>query len=347
MSILQRNPGIDRLKGVAVLLMIACHGTMFLIQPYRPSSAWLVFVGNTMVICAPAFMFAFGYCIAYPRPWKRIAYRTLVIALGIVAMDIIMLNLSAPPFQYHILYLFLAASLSIPLTTRFAPHTVAMFAFATWVLGIVGDYLLTYHPPTSYNPLFDFLFGYGAHVDDIGGVRTMNIPAGHCLGFALMGAAFRRLEDQGMPFGRIMSWCVAGALFLVVVEISIFQKNPDTWPTCMIVLYGLSVPLLMKLLSAWNEPWLDMLLLPLGRHVMGIYIVHHALLFGMTMAMGFKISYARFEAEPIPIYFSDTQLMSITCILIVASYLTARTLDVVIARRRATAFQAKHGIHNV
>jgi peptidoglycan/LPS O-acetylase OafA/YrhL len=265
---MRRVAALDRLRAVALLLMLVQHLTgWFHGDPRAVLPGWEGFALTDA--CAPAFTVAAGASAvlmaeAMRRKGRRLVDATVVRRYGLLVPLGIALHwvLWRDPLGWGVLEtLGLVVVISTVLARRVSAAVLGGVAAAALVVGpvvteqLTGDGLLTH-------------------------VLGAGFPLVTYLGFALVGAAGARLVLDGDDRAT-EALLLGGLLTLVVAATTAAGHPPDRHPGTLVgfVLPGLAGTLLLYgALARWSAPAVvEAVLRPAAKHTLGIFVGHYGL----------------------------------------------------------------------
>lgn len=259
-----RVPAIDRLRAVALIMMLVHHFTKWLAGDVRGIvPGWDGFVVTDLA--APAFTLAAGASAVLYAMLKRPHLLTIVRRYGMlvpIGMGLQWLFTSRVPFDWGVLQ---ALGVGVVISTILAtavrsPAVMAAFAAFTLATGPIVERVAEQHT--------------GRLADVLGGV----FPVVTYTGFALAGATGGLLLLRNPDRGR-QALALGGAFALVTVLMIQLGAEPDRYPGgAAFIIPGLAGTLLLfgVLDRVRTMP------AAFGNHTLGIFVAHYAMLWVMT-----------------------------------------------------------------
>lgn len=263
-----RDPSIDRLRGLSVLLMLAANLAPITV----PSPRWFAY-RILSSFCAPTFVLLFGLMLGKNRPGlSDVAVRSFTL-LGVAALIDVAVWGVRPFFYYDILYLVGIGLSAVALICRahIALHSACALVIVTCSSWLRLSFASGVLPEPLENALF---FGW--------------FPVFPWLGWALFGAALGRYSTTSplsvRALGSVAATLVAtGLAFSFTFPETLRERGgyaelfyPPTYGA-LASLVGLSLgtwPLLGRLTASSFTRLLE----AFGRRSLVVYIIHIALL---------------------------------------------------------------------
>jgi len=343
---MDRDFSLDRIKGIAVIFMVACHGCLYLydyritnLRPYESTVLWLSYFS------APAFLYCYSFVTGIERPWSRILHRAMIIFFGALAFDALILFLTARPFVYHILYDFLIVTFLLPFLIKLKPVYLLSLTLIIPLIGIAHEYYCAVHGVLPFNLVHSIFFSYRFDPNFIP-YRDIQFPIIPFLSFITLGVYVRQTsqEQHNALFLPLISLCVLSAL----VEAGIAGMTPDGAtsydPSYRMYLMMIILLLVHRLATLQWPVIFDTFLLPMGRHVLPIYVLHHAPLFLFAIATGWHIQYGRMMMQSMPFVGTPQIWTASIAVLLIFSYGVARVMDRISVIRRVRRYEAASGV---
>lgn len=263
-----RDPGIDRLRGLSVLLMLAANLAPITV----PTPRWFAYRVLSS-FCAPTFVLLFGLMIGKNQPKLRDVWLRAATLLGVAALIDVVIWGVRPFFYYDILYLVGLGLPIVALACRLpnAVHVASAAAVVTCSSHLRQTLASGSLPDAVENALFLGWF-----------------PVFPWLGWALFGAALGRYSTTHRLSPRVLAVAAAA---LVTTGLAASFTFPETLrerggyaelfypPTygALAGLIGLSLAIWL-LLTRLGASAFTRLLEAFGRRSLVVYIVHIAVI---------------------------------------------------------------------
>jgi hypothetical protein len=278
-------PAIDRLRAVALVLMLVHHFTKWLagdVHGIIPGWDGMVITD----LAAPTFAIAAGASAVLYAKLKHPPVTTILRRYGLlvpIGMLLQWLFTSHVPFDWGVLQ---ALGIGVTISTLLAmavrsPAVVAGFTTVAFVAGPIVEHAAEGHP--------------GRVADALGGVFPIVTYAGFALAGALGGMLLVRNPERGWHA------LVAGGAFLAVTLLLLqLGMPPDRYPGgATFIIPGLAGTLLLfGALDRWR-------VLPdaLGKHTLGIFLSHYAISWLIT-EWGWRSSLSPRDALLVALFFT-------------------------------------------
>jgi len=273
---MQRDLALDRLKGLAVIVMVISHVWLFQIGISDTADISDIAILLISRVCAPIFVFSYAYVLVNRRDVSKHISRLSKLALACAALSLLMLVLTASPYAIHVLYVLLGVSLLAPALGRLDSSTLLAAMYAILFLHVMLNASVIELPGAMTTAV---LLG-----GELSSSLTMNFGVLALLPFMLLGiVASKSNTDRQYLKPHIWIILLTGVVFLVP-ELMILENKALYSLASINMLITVAVILAYWYLKSLTS--LDKILLPFGRNVLTVYLFHLTLLFLLSFLSG-------------------------------------------------------------
>jgi len=312
-----RNLPLDRLKGIAVILMVISHVWLFQISASDTLTSIDMAILLASRICAPIFVFSFALVLTQPRRSHLVIRRSSYVLLVALLLSFMMMQLTLAPYSIHILYILLLISILVPILQKLSAQTCLLLTGALFVLHALFNIIAMDMPTWT-------VLLYGGKLSDN---LALSFGLLTLLPYMFMGMYCYKIGDYitvKKASILVKNFFVYGVITFVI-EIY-FIQNDSIYALASINMLMMSACLylyqqLMKL------PEFDNILLPFGRHVLLVYLLHHLILFSFVLMTGGIVQYGLMMKGEYVVDHSNLFISIATIILLVICFAVANLAD--------------------
>jgi len=303
---MNRDIALDRLKGIAVILMVISHVWLFQIPDGDTLSSIDLAIFLASRLCAPIFVFSFALVLTSKRNLTAVIKRSGYVLIAAIFLSLMMLAMTVAPYSVHILYVLALVSVLVPMLHKLSSKTCLALTASLFAVQTLFNLNVIDAPGLS-------LYLYGGELSSrLGlsfGVLTL-------MPYMFMGMyCYKVGEDYlALTTSKLSLGFLLAGIIIFIAE-AYYPKTDSIY-----AMAGMNMMLISACLYLYhklkNVPEMDSLLLPFGRHVLLVYLLHHFILFTVVISLGGAIQYGSMMKGEYVVRYSDAYLLLTSVLLL-------------------------------